>query len=162
MRIFDEIESEVKSYSRAFPRVFNTAKGEFIWDEDGHRYLDFLAGAGTLNYGHNEPRLKEALLDYIKKDGIAHGLDLHTNAKGQFLQTFNDRILKPRHMEYVVQFTGPTGANAVEAAMKIARNVTGQQNIVTFTNGFHGVSLGSLAATGNAHHRDAAGVSLNG
>ena len=65
-------------------------------------------------------------------------------------------------MEYVVQFTGPTGANAVEAAMKIARNVTGQQNIVTFTNGFHGVSLGSLAATGNAHHRDAAGVSLNG
>ncbi|HCO60255.1 MAG TPA: diaminobutyrate--2-oxoglutarate transaminase, partial [Porticoccaceae bacterium] len=65
-------------------------------------------------------------------------------------------------MDYVVQFTGPTGTNAVEAAMKIARNVTGQQNIVTFTNGFHGVSLGSLAATGNAHHRDAAGIALNG
>ena len=87
---------------------------------------------------------------------------MHTKAKGEFLQTFSDKILKPRNMEYVVQFTGPTGTNAVEAAMKIARNVTNQRNIVTFTNGFHGVSLGSLAATGNSHHRNAAGVSLNG
>jgi diaminobutyrate-2-oxoglutarate transaminase len=95
-------------------------------------------------------------------DGITHGLDMHTKAKGNFLNTFNDKILKPRGMEYMVQFTGPTGTNAVEAAMKLARNVTGQQNIVTFTNGFHGVSLGALSATGNSHHRDAAGVSLNG
>lgn len=162
MKIFEEIESEVQSYARTFPRVFNRAKAEFMWDEEGNQYLDFLAGAGTLNYGHNNPVFKEALLKYINNDGITHGLDLHTTAKGEFLQAFNDHILKPRNMEYVVQFTGPTGTNAVEAAMKIARNVTGQQNIVTFTNGFHGVSLGSLAATGNSHHRDAAGVSLNG
>ncbi|WP_018014192.1 diaminobutyrate--2-oxoglutarate transaminase [Teredinibacter turnerae] len=162
MKIFDEIESEVQSYARSFPRIFHRAKGEFMWDEEGNRYLDFLAGAGTLNYGHNNPLFKQALLDYIEEDGVTHGLDLHTRAKGEFLQTLNDLILKPRNMEYMVQFTGPTGTNAVEAAMKIARNVTGQQNIVTFTNGFHGVSLGSLAATGNSHHRDAAGVSLNG
>jgi len=162
MKIFDEIESEVQSYARSFPRVFSRAKGELMWDEDGNQYLDFLAGAGTLNYGHNNPIFKEVLLDYIQNDGITHGLDLHTKAKGEFLQTFNDKILKPRNMEYMVQFTGPTGTNAVEAAMKLARNVTGQQNIVTFTNGFHGVSLGALAATGNSHHRDAAGVSLNG
>ena len=162
MKIFEEIESEVQSYARAFPRVFNRAKGELMWDEDGNQYLDFLAGAGTLNYGHNNPIFKEVLLDYIQNDGITHGLDLHTKAKGEFLQTFNEKILKPRNMEYVVQFTGPTGTNAVEAAMKLARNVTGQQNIVTFTNGFHGVSLGALAATGNSHHRNAAGVSLIG
>ncbi len=162
MKIFDEIESEVQSYARVFPRVFNRAKGEFLFDEEGRQYLDFLAGAGTLNYGHNNPLFKEKLLDYINNDGITHGLDLHTKAKGELLETFNEKILKPRNMEYVVQFTGPTGTNAVEAAMKIARNVTGQQNIVTFTNGFHGVSLGSLAATGNAHHRNAAGVSLSG
>lgn len=101
------------------------------------------------------------LLEYIENDGITHGLDMHTKAKGEFLHAFNDKILKPRGMEYVVQFTGPTGTNAVEAAMKLARNITGQQNIVSFTNGFHGVSLGALAATGNSHHRDAAGVSLN-
>jgi len=162
MKIFDEVESEVQSYARAFPRVFHKAKSEFLYDEDGNQYLDFLAGAGTLNYGHNNPVFKEKLLDYINNDGITHGLDMHTKAKGEFLESFNEKILKPRNMEYMVQFTGPTGTNAVEAAMKIARNVTGQQNIVTFTNGFHGVSLGSLAATGNSHHRDAAGVSLTG
>jgi len=162
MKIFDEIESEVQSYARAFPRIFDRAKDEFIYDQEGNQFLDFLAGAGTLNYGHNNDVFKDKLLDYINHNGITHGLDMHTKAKGEFLESFNEKILKPRGMEYMVQFTGPTGTNAVEAAMKIARNVTGQQNIVTFTNGFHGVSLGSLAATGNSHHRDAAGVGLNG
>ncbi|MEH6346731.1 MAG: diaminobutyrate--2-oxoglutarate transaminase [Bermanella sp.] len=162
MKIFDEIESEVQSYARAFPRVFNRAKGAEMFDSDGNRYLDFLAGAGTLNYGHNNPLFKKALIDYIEADGITHGLDMHTKAKGEFLQTFNEKILKPRKLEYMVQFTGPTGTNAVEAALKIARNVTGRGNIVSFTNGFHGVTLGSLAATGNAHHRGAAGVTLGG
>lgn len=162
MKIFDEIESEVQSYARSFPRVFNKAKSEFIYDEDDNQYLDFLAGAGTLNYGHNHPVFKEKLLEYIYSDGITHGLDMHTRAKGEFLEAFNEKILKPRGLEYVVQFTGPTGTNAVEAAMKLARNITGRENIVTFTNGFHGVTLGALAATGNSHHRGAAGVSLNG
>jgi diaminobutyrate-2-oxoglutarate transaminase len=162
MKIFEEIESEVQSYARSFPRIFNKAQGEHMYDEDGNQYLDFLAGAGTLNYGHNNPLFKEKLIDYIQADGITHGLDLHTKAKEAFLTTFNEKILKPRNLEYMVQFTGPTGTNAVEAAMKVARNVTGQQNIVAFTNGFHGVSLGSLAVTGNSHHRDAAGVSLTG
>ncbi len=162
MKIFDEIESEVQSYARSFPRVFNCAKGEFLYDEAGNEYLDFLAGAGTLNYGHNHPIFKELLLEYIQNDGITHGLDMHTKAKGEFLEAFNEKILKPRDLDYVVQFTGPTGTNAVEAAFKLARNVTGRENIITFTNGFHGVSLGALAATGNSHHRGAAGVSLSG
>ncbi len=162
MKIFEEIESEVQSYARSFPRVFNKAQGEFLYDEEGNQYLDFLAGAGTLNYGHNNPVFKEKLLDYIHQDGITHGLDLHTRAKGEFLESFNEKILKPRNLEYVMQFTGPTGTNAVEAALKLARNITGRENIIAFTNGFHGVSLGSLAATGNSHHRGAAGVSLSG
>lgn len=162
MKIFEEIESEVQSYARSFPRVFNRAQGEHMYDEEGNHYLDFLAGAGTLNYGHNHPLFKEKLLDYIQADGITHGLDMHTKAKGEFLQTFSDVILKPRELEYVMQFTGPTGTNAVEAALKLARNVTGRENIITFTNGFHGVSLGALATTGNSHHRGAAGVSLSG
>lgn len=162
MKIFEEIESEVQSYARSFPLVFNRAQNEFLYDEDGHQYLDFLAGAGTLNYGHNNPHFKKKLLEYIANDGITHGLDLHTRAKGEFLEAFNEKILKPRNMDYMVQFTGPTGTNAVEAALKLARNVTGRENIISFTNGFHGVSLGALAATGNSHHRGAAGVSLNG
>lgn len=162
MKIFDEIESEVQSYARSFPRVFNRAKMEYLYDEDGTEYLDFLAGAGTLNYGHNNDIFKPYLLEYIQNDGITHGLDLHTKAKAGFLESFNEKILKPRNLDYVVQFTGPTGTNAVEAALKLARNVTGRENVISFTNGFHGVSMGSLAVTGNSHHRGAAGVSLSG
>jgi diaminobutyrate-2-oxoglutarate transaminase len=160
--IFDDIESEVQSYARAFPIIFNRAKGSWLYDEEGKGYLDFLAGAGTLNYGHNNDHLKEPLLEYIQNDGITHGLDLHTMAKEKFLHAFNDKILKPRNLNYMVQFTGPTGTNAVEAALKIARNVKGRPNIIAFTNGFHGVSLGAMAATGNSHHRDAAGIALTG
>ncbi|WP_417221891.1 diaminobutyrate--2-oxoglutarate transaminase [Amphritea sp.] len=162
MKIFEQIESEVQSYARSFPRIFNKAQAEFLYDEDGNRYLDFLAGAGTLNYGHNNPLFKEKLLEYIHSDGITHGLDLHTKAKGEFLEAFNEKILKPRNLDYVMQFTGPTGTNAVEAALKLARNLTGRENIISFTNGFHGVTMGALAATGNSHHRGAAGVSLSG
>jgi diaminobutyrate-2-oxoglutarate transaminase len=160
--IFEDIESEVQSYARAFPVIFKRAKGCWLYDVEEKPYLDFLAGAGTLNYGHNNPVMKTALLDYIQSDGITHGLDMHTDAKQDFLQTFNDLILKPRDMNYMVQFTGPTGTNAVEAAMKLARNLTSRSHIVAFTNGFHGVSLGAMAATGNSHHRDAAGIPLTG
>lgn len=162
MKIFEEIESEVQSYARAFPRVFHRAKGEFLYDDEGNEYLDFLAGAGTLNYGHNNPIFKEKLIDYIQADGVTHGLDLHTKAKGEFLQTFNEKILKPRDLDYVVMFTGPTGTNAVEAALKIARKNKGRENIISFTNGWHGQSLGALSVTGNSHHRGGAGVTLPG
>jgi diaminobutyrate-2-oxoglutarate transaminase len=162
MKIFDELESEVRSYARSFPRVFNRAKGEYLYDSEGNEFLDFLAGAGTLNYGHNNALFKQALLDYIEADGIAHGLDLHTSAKQAFLETLQSKILKPRNLDYQVQFTGPTGTNAVEAALKLARNITGRHNIISFTNGFHGVSLGALSATGNSHHRGAAGINLGG
>jgi len=160
--IFNELESEVQSYARSFPVVFDQAQGPYLFDEKGRRYLDFLAGAGTLNYGHNHPVLKRALLDYVARDGIAHGLDMHTRAKQQFLEFMQEVIFRPRNMDYVVQFTGPTGTNAVEAALKLARNVTGRHNVISFTNGFHGVSLGAMAATGNSHHRDAAGLPLSG
>lgn len=161
-QVFDRIESEVQSYARNFPVLFNKAKDSYLYDDDGNAYLDFLAGAGTLNYGHNNPVLKEKLLAYLSEDYIVHGLDMHTVAKRNFLNMFEEVILKPRNMEYIMQFTGPTGTNAVEAALKIARNITGRTNIVSFTNGFHGVTLGALAVTGNSHHRDAAGIDLPG
>jgi diaminobutyrate-2-oxoglutarate transaminase len=160
--IFDELESEVQCYARSFPVVFDRAEGAYLYGRDGRRYLDFLAGAGSLNYGHNEPRLRRALIDYIVRGGVTLSLDLHTAAKEEFLVALDDCILAPRGLEYVVQFTGPTGTNAVEAAIKLARRVTGRTNVVSFTNGFHGVTLGALAATGNAHHRGAAGLPLAG
>lgn len=162
MTIFENLESNVYSYARSFPVVFDRAEGAALYDSEGNRYIDFLAGAGTLNYGHNNPHCKKALIDYISGDGIAHGLDMHTRAKAEFLEAFQKYILEPRKMDYRLQFTGPTGTNAVEAAMKLARKVTGRQNIIAFTNGFHGVSLGAAAATGNQHHRGGCGVALGG
>lgn len=160
--VFERRESNVQSYARAFPKVFDKAEGAEIFDVDGNRYLDFLAGAGSLNYGHNNPVFKEALIAYIERDGITHGLDMQTEAKADFLSTLEDFILAPRSLDYVVQFTGPTGTNAVEAALKIARKVTGRSNVISFTNGFHGVSLGSLSLTGNKFLRKAAGVDMPG
>lgn len=160
MQVFQQMESAVRSYSRNFPVVFERAHGSYLYDQNGNAWLDFLSGAGSLNYGHNNPLLKKALIDYIENDGVTHGLDMHTSAKAQFLEALRDHILLPRQMEYRAQFTGPTGANAVEATMKIARKVKGREKIIAFTNGFHGVSLGAVAATGNNHHRSGAGLSL--
>lgn len=159
--VFDRLESNVRGYCRSFPVTFATAQNAILTDADGNEYIDFLAGAGTLNYGHNNEHLKQPLLDYVESDGLLHGLDMHTEAKERFLETFERRVLWPLELDYKVQFTGPTGTNAVEAAFKLARNVTGRTNIVSFTNGFHGVSLGSVAATANSHFRNATGVPLD-
>lgn len=159
---FNRLESSVRSYCRSFPEVFTTAVGSRIYDAKGRAYIDFLAGAGSLNYGHNHPALKSALVEYIVGNNVVHSLDMHTAAKLHFLETFESLILKPRGMKHVMQFTGPTGTNAVEAALKIARKVTGRTNVIAFTNAFHGVTLGALACTGNKHHRGAAGVDAAG
>lgn len=156
MRIFDQLESQVRSYVRHFPTVFQKAKGSHLYDEQGKEFIDFFAGAGTLNYGHNNPQVNEALIEYIKNDGIVHGLDKATSAKKKFLETFYSTILEPRYMEYKIQFSGPTGTNAVETALKLARMVKGRSNIICFTNAFHGLTMGSMAVTGNAFYRDEA------
>ncbi|TQV82390.1 diaminobutyrate--2-oxoglutarate transaminase [Exilibacterium tricleocarpae] len=161
MSLFDGIESNVAFYSRLYPAVFNSSEGVYIFDVQNRRYIDFLAGAGSLNYGHNNPILKKKLISYIESNGVTHGLDMMTLAKKEFLSVFHEKILKPRNLSYIVQFTGPTGTNSVEAALKICRNVTGRQNIIAFTNAFHGVTLGSLAVTGGRFYRAAAGVPLN-
>lgn len=155
---FDRLESKVRSYSRTFPAVFNRASGSWLYDDAGSAYLDFLSGCASLNYGHNHPALKARLIEYMAADGVAHSLDMHSVAKAEFLEAFEARILRPRGLNYRVQFTGPTGANAVEAALKLARKITGRTNVIAFTNGFHGVTLGALSATGNSHHRGAAGL----
>ena len=161
LQIFDRMESEVRGYIRSFPVIFTRAKGSILTDESGKDYIDFFSGAGSLNYGHNNPVFKEKLVEYLQEDGVVHALDMATSAKKRFLEAVDEVLLKPRKMDYVLQFTGPTGTNAVEAALKLARQVKNRQNIISFTHGFHGVSGGSLAATANSKFRSAAGVSLS-
>lgn len=160
LKTFERLESEVRGYVRSFPTVFRQARGSTLVDEAGREYIDFFAGAGTLNYGHNNPVFKQKLLEYLERDGVVHGLDMATEAKREFLETFERVLLKPRNWRYTFQFTGPTGTNAVEAALKLARQVKKRPNVISFTNGFHGVSGGSLSATANSKFREAAGTSL--
>ncbi len=154
MDIFEALESKVRGYIRSFPAIFDVAEGSFLFDEDGRRYIDFFAGAGTLNYGHNNPIITQAMIAYLQRKGIVHGLDMATVAKRQFLCTLDEVIFRPRKLNYKVQFTGPTGTNAVETALKLARRVKRRSNVIAFTNGYHGLTMGSLAVTGNDFYRD--------
>ncbi len=151
--IFEQHESAVRGYCRRFETLFVSAQGSIMHDVDGRQFIDFLAACGSLNYGHNDPDMASALIAHINRNGLSAGLDLFSDVKSRFLDRFHHLILKPRGMDYRMQFTGPTGTNAVEAALKLARKVTGRTNVIAFTNGFHGVSLGSLAATGNKYNR---------
>ncbi len=160
--LYSRRESEARSYCRAFPVSFTQARNATLTDVDGRDYTDFLAGCSSLNYGHNDADMKAALIDHISRDGVTHGLDMHTDAKEAFLDAFERLILAPRGMSHKVMFTGPTGTNAVEAAMKLARKTTGRETIIAFTNGFHGMTMGALAATGNAGKRGGAGMALQG
>ncbi|PSL43638.1 diaminobutyrate aminotransferase [Salsuginibacillus halophilus] len=161
LSIFENLESEVRSYCRGFPAVFHKAKDHKLWDLDGNEYVDFFSGAGALNYGHNNEKMKQALIQYLTEDGITHSLDMASKAKAEFLQSFNDIILKPRNLDYKTMFPGPTGTNTVESALKLARKVTGRTNVISFTNGFHGMTIGALSVTGNAFKRQGAGIPLN-
>lgn len=158
--VYSTVESEVRSYCRDWPATMASAQGSWVTDTSGRRYLDFFAGAGALNYGHNNHILKEPLLQYLSSDMIVHSLDMATEAKTRFLETFERLILRPRGLDYKVQFPGPTGANTVEAALKLARKVTGRESIINFTNAFHGMTLGALSVTGNSMKRAGAGIPL--
>ncbi|AUN95968.1 aspartate aminotransferase family protein [Pseudazoarcus pumilus] len=160
MNVFEEWESEIRGYCRLYPTVFASASNARQVDEAGRSYVDFFAGAGVLNFGHNNPRMKKALIEFIEADGVAHSLDMYTVPKRAFVQKFADTVLRPRGMKYRMQFMGPTGTNAVEAALKLARRVTGRTTVVACSHGFHGMTLGSLACTANSYFRNAAGVPL--
>lgn len=159
---YERSESRVRSYCRNIPVEFSRASGSYLYSKNGLSYLDFLMGCGSLNYGHNPENIRDVLIAYIARDGIALGLDLHSEAKGDFLKAFRELILEPRGLDYRLHFTGPTGTNAVEAAVKLARKVTGRQSVIAFTNAFHGCSLGSLALTANSYHRGSSSGLLHG
>jgi len=154
MHIFERLESQVRIYSRMFPTVFTKAKGSFLYDEVGKEYIDFFAGAGAINYGHNNPKINKRIIEYIQQSGIIHSLDMFTTAKREFLENFYSFILKPRNLDYKVQFCGPTGTNAVEASLKLARKAKKRKGIIAFTNAFHGLTTGALSVTGNSHYKN--------
>ena len=160
-KVFTKYESNVRSYCRVFDEVLDYAKGSIIKDVKGKEYIDFFCGAGALNYGHNNDYIKRKVMDYLREDKIVHSLDMYTTAKLEFIKYFEEEILFPRKLKYKIQFTGPTGANAVEAALKLARKVKQRDSIWCLMGCFHGMSLGALSLTSDESSRKAAGVPLN-
>ncbi|MFO7582851.1 diaminobutyrate--2-oxoglutarate transaminase [Guyparkeria sp.] len=160
--LFEKYESNVRGYIRSFPTIFVKSKNATMWDHHGKAFIDFFGGAGSLNYGHNDPAIKRAIIDFIERDGVTNALDKATDAKYLFIKKLQETILQPRDLDYKVQFVGPTGTNAVETALKLARKVKERSKIVSFTNAYHGHTLGALAVTGNEfYHDDFYGVPLN-
>ncbi len=158
LSVFHHWESEVRYYCRKFPVVFERAKGAELFTRDGRRFIDFFCGAGSLNYGHNPDGVNRRISEYLAADGVMHGLDMHTVAKRDFLEAFGESVLRPRDLDHKVQFCGPTGTDAVEAALKLARKATGRSGIIAFTGAYHGMSRGSLEVTGGRRARRAGGV----
>ncbi len=158
--IFEEKESQVHSYCRNFPILFHHANNAELFSADGTKYIDFFAGAGAINYGHNNPYIKKAIMDYLSEDNVIHALDMYTVAKQDFLKSFVDLILQPRQLNYKVMCCGSTGTNAVEAALKLARKNTKRTHVISFHGAFHGMTIGSLACTGERYAREGAGIPL--
>lgn len=159
--VFEQHESEVRSYCRKFPAVFDKAENEYMYDVDGNEYLDFFCGAGSLNYGHNNAYIRDKVINYLMRKGIVHSMDMYTVSKSDFIEYFEEKILKPRNLNFKIMFAGPTGTNATEVALKLARKVTGRSNVFALMGCFHGMSLGALSLTTERAARDAAGVGLD-
>ena len=143
-----KFESKVRSYPRKLPFAIQSAKGAWITDVEGNQYIDCLSGAGTLALGHNHPVVIESIKKLLDSNLPMHTLDITTPLKDKFSE-FMYELLATNSDEYCLQFCGPTGADAVEAAIKLAKQVTGRSGVVSFSGGYHGMTHGALAVTGN-------------
>ena len=145
------MESNVRSYPRKLPLAIAKAQGCRVIDVEGAEYLDCLAGAGTLALGHNHPAVIESIQDVLASGLPLHTLDLTTPLK----DAFTEALLSHFPENYVLQFCGPSGADAAEAAIKLAKTYTGRANVISFSGGYHGMTHGALALTGNLGAKNA-------
>ena len=152
------MESNVRSYPRKLPLAIAKAQGIWVTDVEGNDYLDCLAGAGTLALGHNHPAVKQALYDVLESGLLLHTLDIITLVKG----AFTGSLLSFFPKDFVLQFCGPTGADGTEAAIKLAKTYTGRDNVIAFSGGYHGMTHGALAMTGNLSAKEKVGNLMPG
>lgn len=149
-----DFESSARSYPRKFPFALRKAKGSWVEDVEGNRYLDFLCGAGTLALGHNDDEVNRAMMDLIASDAPLHTLDLTTPVKDRFVQTILDNL--PGHLaqDAKIQFCAPSGTDATDAAIKLCKTATGRSTVIAFSGGYHGMGHGALALTGNLNAKN--------
>lgn len=147
----DQMEANNRSYPRSIPVAFERALGSIIEDVDGNQFIDFFAGCGVLNVGHNNPDVMADIEKQQKK--LIQSLDFPTKNKIDFMDELDASL--PRELQGNVKFNfcGPTGADAVEAALKIAKINTGRHTVIAFQGSYHGMTNGALSVTAHLHHR---------
>ncbi|MER7046837.1 diaminobutyrate--2-oxoglutarate transaminase family protein [Streptomyces jumonjinensis] len=143
-------ESSARTYARSLPIVPVRARGLTIEGADGRRYLDCLSGAGTLALGHNHPVVLEAIKKVIDSGAPLHVLDLATPVKDAFITELYATLPEEFARDARIQFCGPAGTDAVEAAIKLVRTATGRSGLLAFTGAYHGMTAGALDASGGA------------
>ncbi|WP_452179399.1 diaminobutyrate--2-oxoglutarate transaminase family protein [Georgenia thermotolerans] len=139
-------ESNARTYPRHLPIAVADARGSLVRDVDGNVFIDFLAGAGVLSLGHNHPELVRVAARQLET--FTHGLDLPTPAKDDFVTAQLSMLPAALRDRMKIHFCGPTGANAVEAAIKLCKTATGRGDVVSFAGGFHGSTTAAMAVTG--------------
>ena len=159
-KAFETYESEVRSYCRNFPAVFTTAKGPFLYDEDGGNISISSAARGGLTTGTTTTTSSQGCSLIWRATVLCMRWICIQCPSVSSLIFYEEKILKPRGLNYKIQFAGPTGTNAVEAALKLARKVKKRTNIFAMMGAFHGMTLGSIAMTTDASSRAGAGVPL--
>jgi len=142
-------ESSARHYPRKFPLALAKSKGSWVEDVEGNRYLDFLNGAGTLALGHNDDEVNQALVDMIQSGAPLHTLDLMTPARERFVEALYDILPEELAKKAKVQFCSPSGTDATDAAIKLCKTATGRSTVIAFSGGYHGMSHGGMALTGN-------------
>lgn len=145
----EQTESNARSYPRKFPFSLVKAKGSWVEDVEGNRYLDFLCGAGTLALGHNDPEVNQAMIEMLTGDAPLHTLDLMTPVKDCFVHTLISLLPKELQPDAKIQFCSPSGTDAVDAAIKLCKTATGRSSVVAFNGAYHGMGHGAMSLTGN-------------
>lgn len=149
-----DYESSARSYPRKFPIALAKAKGAWVEDVEGNRYLDFLNGAGTLALGHNDDEVSKAMVDHIQSGALLHTLDLATPVKDRFVENLMSILPKEFSEKAKVQFCSPSGTDAVDAALKLCKTATGRSTVIAFSGGYHGMGHGAMALTGNLNAKN--------
>ena len=145
----NDTESSARSYPRKFPFALSKAKGSWVEDVEGNRYLDFLCGAGTLALGHNDDEVNKAMIELISSGAPLHTLDLTTPVKDRFVETVISILPEEMRGNVKIQFCSPSGTDATDAAIKLCKTATGRGSVIAFSGGYHGMGHGALSLTGN-------------
>lgn len=150
----NDFESSARSYPRKFPFALKKAKGSWVEDVEGNKYLDFLCGAGTLALGHNDDEVNQAMVELLTSDAPLHTLDLTTPVKDRFVHTILSLLPEGLKENAKIQFCSPSGTDAVDAAIKLCKTATGRSTVIAFSGGYHGMGHGALALTGNLNAKN--------